>query len=501
MNNKLSNLPSNWQWVTLDDISITSSGGTPDRKNSNYFKGNIPWVKSGELKYNIITKTEEYITQEALAYSSAKVFQKGSLLIALYGNTVGRMSFLGIDASTNQAVASITPFLINPKYLYYYLMSSKEILLNKREGSAQPNISQKVLHNFPFPLAPIEEQNRIVEKLEELFSELDRNISQLNDSKSKIDFSKIKILDKFYSSEFKNKKLKSLTNSIDYGFTAKSFKEKKTNQNIHYLRITDIQNGEINWENVPFCEADNDDIKKYVIETDDILFARSGNTVGKTILINNPQKSLFASYLIRIRINKQLLLPKFLYFYFQSNKYWQLINDNVTGIGQPNFNGTKLSNILIPIPNLTKQKLVIEKIEDNFLELNKLKDELEISIKKTELLKNKILKEAFLGKLSEQLKSDIPSDILLKNIRKHKVSYLQEQQTIIENRPKIKRMEKEKLSIIQVLEKYKKPISSKQLWEDSIYKDDIEKFYAELKKIQEKILLEKTEKETLISLK
>ena len=114
MSSSLFEIPKHWKWVTLNEVSVTSSGGTPDRKNSNYFRGNIPWVKSGELNYNVITETEEYITQEAVDYSSAKVFPKGSLLIALYGNTVGRMAFLGIDATTNQAVASIKSFCINP---------------------------------------------------------------------------------------------------------------------------------------------------------------------------------------------------------------------------------------------------------------------------------------------------------------------------------------------------------------------------------------------------
>jgi type I restriction enzyme, S subunit len=499
--NKLQkNIPNHWKWVTLDDISVTSSGGTPDRKNSKNFIGDIPWVKSGELNYNIITETEESINQEALDYSSAKIFPKGSLLIALYGNTVGRMAFLGVDASTNQAIASITPFLVNPKYLYYFLMSSKEELLNKREGSAQPNISQKVLNSFPFPLTPIEEQNRIVEKIEELFSELDKNIVALNDSENKTELSKIKILDRYYSSNAKEEKLISLTHSIDYGFTAKSFKQKKDANNIHYLRITDIQNGEINWDNVPFCEAEHNAIEKYKIEVDDILFARSGNTVGKTILINNPPNSLFASYLIRIRVNKQIILPKFLYYYFQSNKYWQLINNDVTGIGQPNFNGTKLSNLSIPVPNLSEQKIIIEKIEDNFNELNNLKFEIKISIKNTQILKNKILQEAFLGKLSTKLNTDSSTESFLKEIKICKEKYLIKQQETIKNRPKIKRMEKEKLSIIQVLEKHKKPISSIQLWEDSMFSNDIENFYAELKKVQNKIKQEKIGSETLISL-
>lgn len=177
MSNKeeLYKLPDNWIWTTIGEIAILSSGGTPSRANSGYFRGSIPWVKSGELNYNIITDTEEKITQEALDSSSAKIIPSKSLLIALYGSTVGKIAILGIDASTNQAVASITNFTnFNQYFLFYYLLHNREKLLQKRKGGAQPNISQKILSEFYFPLPPLNEQNRIVFNIEHLFSELEQ---------------------------------------------------------------------------------------------------------------------------------------------------------------------------------------------------------------------------------------------------------------------------------------------------------------------------------------
>lgn len=440
MNKGETNIPDTWKWVSIGDIAVTSSGGTPDRQNSNYFKGTIPWVKSGELNYNIITGTEEYITDEALAFSSAKIFPKGSLLIALYGNTVGRMAFLGVDASTNQAVASITPFLVNPKYLYYYLFSSKEELLNKREGSAQPNISQKVLNEFTFPLTFIEEQNRIVDKIEEIFSELDKIISQLTESLNKSDYLKAKLLDRHIINDAKYVKLVDLVDSINYGYTAKSSKIKKENS-LHYLRITDIQNGKIDWNKVPFCEiTEKDDISKFKLQEDDILFARSGNTVGKSILINNVQDSLFASYLIRIRCTKTVLSPKFLYYFMQTNFYWKQINEGTTGIGQPNFNGTKLANLMVPSLDILTQNNIVEFIEVNFDEIEKLKNEIENNIIKTRLLKSKILNDAFSGKLIPQNFQGSIDDLLLR-IKEAKDSHTKG--TLEKNRSKSKLKKKE----------------------------------------------------------
>jgi type I restriction enzyme S subunit len=173
-------LPNSWEWVKLGDICNTTSGGTPSRKNNSYFDGNIPWLKSGELENGLIKKTEEFITHEGLNESSAKIIPSGTLLIALYGATVGKLGILGIDSAINQAICAIfNPPEINLKYLFFYFLSYKENLLNARKGGAQPNISQQVINDVNFPISPLEEQKRIVAKIEELFTELDAGVELL----------------------------------------------------------------------------------------------------------------------------------------------------------------------------------------------------------------------------------------------------------------------------------------------------------------------------------
>ena len=106
-------LPEGWAWVKLGDAFHTTSGGTPSRTEAKYYNGNIPWVKSGELDKGIIIDTEEKITEEAIKNSSAKIFPKGTLLIALYGATIGKLAFLGVDAATNQ-----NPFALLNRFRY-----------------------------------------------------------------------------------------------------------------------------------------------------------------------------------------------------------------------------------------------------------------------------------------------------------------------------------------------------------------------------------------------
>lgn len=168
-------VPAGWTWKRLGEVTQTASGGTPSRKNASFFTGSIPWVKSGELNDGIVRQCEEYITEEALKKSSAKIFKKGTLCIALYGATVGKLGILGIDAATNQAVCAIFTDIIDRSYLYYYLLFKRKTLINMAQGGAQPNISQTILAELPisYPVKT-DEQQRIVARIEELFAELDK---------------------------------------------------------------------------------------------------------------------------------------------------------------------------------------------------------------------------------------------------------------------------------------------------------------------------------------
>jgi len=167
-------LPSSWASVELAEIAETSSGGTPSRQNSQNYDGTIPWIKSGNLKDGPIRDADESISELALKSSAAKLFPVGTLLIALYGATIGKLGILSIAAATNQAVCGI--FLtdhVSTPFLFSFLVSHRRKLIELGQGGAQPNISQQIVRSIEIPLPPFNEQKRIVSKIEELFSELD----------------------------------------------------------------------------------------------------------------------------------------------------------------------------------------------------------------------------------------------------------------------------------------------------------------------------------------
>jgi type I restriction enzyme S subunit len=149
--------------IAIEEFCQTGSGGTPSRKVAEYYGGSIPWIKSGDLRENIVTHASEYITELALKKSSANIVPKGAILLAMYGATVGRMAILGIEAATNQAVCSIIP---DPnraydRYLYYALRSKVPVFLRSAVGGAQPNISQGLIRSTKILLPPLGEQKRI----------------------------------------------------------------------------------------------------------------------------------------------------------------------------------------------------------------------------------------------------------------------------------------------------------------------------------------------------
>ena len=152
--------------VKLGNLAETTSGGTPKRGIAHFYGGDIPWVKSGELPDGPVSKTEESITKAGLSESSAKVLPAGTLLIAMYGATVGKLGILDMAATTNQAVCAILPSPeLDRDYLFFWLLRIREDLVKASFGGAQPNISQAVVRELNVPLRPLENQRYIATHL------------------------------------------------------------------------------------------------------------------------------------------------------------------------------------------------------------------------------------------------------------------------------------------------------------------------------------------------
>jgi len=179
----------------LGELCRTTSGGTPSRRRPDYFGGSIPWVKSGELTDGIVSQVEEFITEEAVANSSAKVFPAGTLLIALYGATVGKLGILARAAATNQAVCAIfPPSNLDTKFLFWNLRSRRSDLIAQAIGGAQPNISQGILRSLEICVPPLATQRSVVAEIEKQLSRLDEAVAGLKRVKANLKRYKAAIL-------------------------------------------------------------------------------------------------------------------------------------------------------------------------------------------------------------------------------------------------------------------------------------------------------------------
>lgn len=205
-----------------------------------------------------------------------------------------------------------------------------------------------------------------------------------------------------------------VSEKIHYGYT-----EKASNEPIgpKFLRITDIQNNNVNWDSVPYCKIKEEEKKKYLLSEGDLVFARTGATVGKSFIIKEKiPEAVFASYLIRIILDDSLDKIYISYF-FHSHFYWLQIHEGEIGIGQPNVNSEKLSKIVFPFPSLAEQQIFVQRLETFFHFADEVKQRVAAATTPVNHLPQSILARAFLGELVPQDPNDEPASVLLERIK------------------------------------------------------------------------------------
>ena len=173
-------VPQKWSWTTLGKIGKWQSGSTPSRLNKDYYNGEIPWLKTGDLNDGYITHIPEYITEKALNETSVKLNPSGSVLIAMYGATIGKIGILTYPATTNQACCACETFNgIDKEFLFFFLLSHRDEFIKMGGGGAQPNISKEKIINTYIALPPFAEQKRIVSAVKKAFVQLDTIMESL----------------------------------------------------------------------------------------------------------------------------------------------------------------------------------------------------------------------------------------------------------------------------------------------------------------------------------
>jgi type I restriction enzyme S subunit len=426
-----SELPDTWLLSKLGELCFTTSGGTPSRKRDDFYNGNIPWVKSGELSKGLITKTEEYITDEAVKNSSAKIFPTGTLLIALYGATIGKLGFLGVDAATNQAICGIykNDFL-DLDYLYYFLYHNKNKLIEQGAGGAQPNISQTILKDLDVSVPPLPEQQRIVAKIEELFSELDKGIETLKTAKQQLKVYRQSVLKYAFEGKLTNPDVKE--GELPEGWEISTLANIGTwrgggtpsKSNLSYW-----ENGSIDWVTAKDMKSDiiTSTIDKIspesvvessakMIPSNSILIVMRSGILRRTLPI--------ALVLHEVTVNQDLqaITPHAVnanYLFYCLKAFSESIRKicSKDGTTVESIDSSALKKFTLPIAPHSIQEKIVKEIESRLSVCDKIEESIEQGLQQAEALRQSILKKAFEGKLVPQDPNDEPASVLLEHIK------------------------------------------------------------------------------------
>lgn len=415
-------IPESWKWIKLGEVvSVLGGKRIPVGRTLTTDNTGYKYIRVSDMKDgSVLTDNLLYVPTDIYPSISRYVIHKEDVYITVAG-TIGRVGKIPpeIDGANLTENADRLVFsIIDQDWLIKCLESSlvQQQIIDATTKVGQPKLAIKRIQELLIPLPPLAEQKRIVAKIEELLPYVDRyaaayeKLEQFNAKfpeymkKSILQYAiqgklveqraeegtgeelyrqiqtekqrlikegkikKEKPLDEIAEAEFpfdipeswKWVRWGDLSFSIQYGYNAPA----KSSGRIKMVRISDIQNGKVIWETVPFCDINEAEIQTYLLATNDILFARTGGTVGKSYIVKEiPEDAIYAGYLIRTRYS-DTLCPEYLYYFMQTQLYWTQLRNGTIATAQPNCNGQTLSKMILPLPPLAEQKRIVAKLEE-----------------------------------------------------------------------------------------------------------------------------------------
>ena len=381
-----------WQEKSLGDVCVV------DKRQGLY--RHLPYVGLE----NIESHTGRFIGSIAPfgVKSSTFKFSPHHLLygrLRPYLNKVLLPDFIG-HCSTEIFPIKPASELLREFLKYWFLRDETAVRINATcTGARMPRANMNAVLDFEFLLPPIPEQLRIVGILDKAFNNIAtaKANAEKNLQNARALFESH--LNAIFTQRGKGWVEKTLgeISKINYGYTESASAEPVGPK---FLRITDIQDGRVNWDTVPYCPISASDLPKYKLAVGDIVFARTGATTGKSYLITEPPDAVFASYLIRVQLAAKELLPPFLFLFFQTMSYWDCIKSGSSGSAQGGFNATKLGELVIPYPKVPKaQQSIIAKLEGLSVETQRLVSIYQQKLSALDELKKSLLHQAFTGAL------------------------------------------------------------------------------------------------------
>ena len=401
-------VPEGWCWRYLSDIGTWQSGATPSRGVKAYFGGSIPWLKTGDLNDDYVKDIPERITDKALKETSVKLNPEGSVLIAMYGATIGKMGILTFPATTNQACCACSELCgVDNRFLFYFLISHKEEFIRQAGGGAQPNISKEIIVNTPIPVPPAEEQKRIVCEIEKwlgLLKDIDKSSlfihTGINDCKARI--LDLAIHGKLVPQDPSDEPAIELLNHINPDF--------KPSDNLHYMAplpkgwcfstigdifqhntgkalngvdregvmLRYITTSNLYWDRfdlteirtMPFTEVEKEKCRA----TKGDLLVCEGGDIGRAAIWPYDYDVMIQNHIHRLR-PKTNLSVRFFYYIFLLYKQQGLIGGK--GIAILGLSSRELDRMVVPVPPVEEQHRIVAGIKTLFTVLEEIQTGLE----------------------------------------------------------------------------------------------------------------------------
>lgn len=465
-----------WFMSTLSNAGNWGSGGTPLKSNNEYYEnGTIPWLVIGDLNDGCVSEAKNKITEKGLLNSSAKLVPAGTLLIAMYGS-IGKLGLTKIACATNQAIAfcEIDEELFHKKYLFYFLLNSRKSLISLGKGGAQQNISQTVLKEFPVAIAPLNEQIRIANKLDNLLNKVDVVQTRLEKIPTLLKRFRQSVLAAATSGELtrewrEENETKNISELVEESFFQKERKfkvraKKGWDANLQLQTLPD------NWAWIPnfklakgkptaICAGpfgtifkakdfrdqgipiiflrhvkesgfnqnkpnymDPDVWKKlhqdYSVHGGELLIAKLGDPPGEACIY--PQDfgtAMVTPDVIKMDVDETVAYTEYLKFFFNSPSCKNMLRELAFGATRLRIDIPMFKNFPIPLPPINEQKEIVRRVESLFALADIVEKQYLEAKKRIDSLTQSLLAKAFRGELVPQDPNDEPASELFKKIQ------------------------------------------------------------------------------------
>ena len=376
------------EWKKLGEVCDILNGFA--FKSQEYVSEGIRIIRISDVQSGCISdKDKVFYPVEKVSEFERYLLHQGDLVMSLTGNP-GRIAIIKDDScALNQRVACLRANDVSRSFLFY-LFNCKEfesIAFANSTGGAQKNLSTAWLNNYRIPIPSLSEQQRIVSILDTFTSSISNLKQQIEERRKQYEYERDLLLDLEGKEGVEWKRLSEICEiKGEYGLSVPS----KPFDGVRYIRITDItDDGKLNSDCV---SADYNEITKVPLEEGDLLFARTGATVGKTLMyLKEYGKCLYAGYLIRYRVNREVVLPKYVFHFTHSNKYNLWVKSNLVEGAQPNINAQKYNSLEIPIPSLQAQSRIVSILDTFEQSISNLEEQLAMREKQYEYYRNLLL--------------------------------------------------------------------------------------------------------------